>query len=80
VAVGRVEGGKEIEREYIRIEMYPSICIPTVEKDRERERERKRERKREREELRCHGDRIDPRGSRRYVRNDSQLANSILAR
>jgi len=48
VAVGRVEGGKEIEREYTRIEMYPSICIPTVEKDRERERERERKRERER--------------------------------
>jgi len=73
-AVGRIERGREREREkvYTCIEMYLCICIPTV---RERERERERE-----EPPRCHGDRIDPRGSRRYVRNDSQLANSILAR
>lgn len=58
----------ERRRVYTRIEMYPCICIPT-------EGKRKRERS-----PRRHGDRIDPHGPRRYVRNDSQLANSILER
>lgn len=68
MAVAEVSGEKE--RDYILV----LRCIPvSVSLLRERERERERSPRR-------HGDRIDPHGPRRYVRNDSQLANSILAR